>query len=101
MTSAAPNVGQKSNDGFILVAVLWILGGLALVLSTRKRLPGASLAALLVGFWIAFHVTLIHGEPRYMLSVTPLVAPALAWLLVAATRQVMAIAGRVRAGAPQ
>ncbi|HEY4977461.1 MAG TPA: glycosyltransferase family 39 protein [Gaiellaceae bacterium] len=79
----------------------WILGGLALVLSTRKRLPGASLAALLVGFWIAFHVTLIHGEPRYMLSVTPLVAPALAWLLVAATRQVMAIAGRVRAGAPQ
>jgi len=31
MTSAAPNVGQKSNDGFILVAVLWILGGLAVL----------------------------------------------------------------------
>ena len=31
MTSAAPNVGHKSNDGFILVAVLWILGGLAVL----------------------------------------------------------------------
>ena len=31
MTSAAPNVGHKSDDGFILVAVLWILGGLAVL----------------------------------------------------------------------
>jgi 4-amino-4-deoxy-L-arabinose transferase-like glycosyltransferase len=75
----------------------WVLGGLALVLTTRRRLPGAGLAALLVGFWIVFHVTLVHGESRYMLSVTPLVAPALAWLLVAGARRVMALAERVRA----
>ena len=64
----------------------WSLGGIALALAARKRLPGAGLAALLVGFWIIFHATLVIGEPRYMISVTPLVAPALAWLLVAAAR---------------
>jgi hypothetical protein len=68
----------------------WVLGGLALVLTARRRLPGAGLAALLVGFWIVFHVTLVHGEPRYMLSVTPIVAPALAWLLVAGARRITA-----------
>ena len=31
MDSAVPNVGRKSSDGFILVAVLWILGGLAVL----------------------------------------------------------------------
>jgi 4-amino-4-deoxy-L-arabinose transferase-like glycosyltransferase len=66
----------------------WILGGLGLLLAARRRLPGAGLAALLVGFWIAFHVILVHGEPRYMLSVTPLVAPALAWLLVGAPQRI-------------
>ena len=70
----------------------WILGGLALVLATRRRLPGAGLATLLVAFWIVFHVVLIHGEARYMLSVTPLVAPALAWLLVEASRRARALA---------
>jgi 4-amino-4-deoxy-L-arabinose transferase-like glycosyltransferase len=68
----------------------WVIGGLALVLTARRRLPGAGLAALLVGFWIVFHVTLVHGEPRYMLSVTPIVAPALAWLLVAGARRITA-----------
>ena len=31
MASAAPKLGRKSDDGFILVAVLWILGGLAVL----------------------------------------------------------------------
>jgi len=69
----------------------WILGGLALVLAARKRLPGAGLATLLVAFWIVFHVLLVHGEARYMLSVTPLVAPALAWLLVSGWRRAAAL----------
>jgi hypothetical protein len=69
----------------------WVFGGIALVLATRKRLPGAGLALLLVGFWIVFHVTLVHGESRYMLSVTPLVAPALGWLLVRTARQLPAL----------
>jgi general secretion pathway protein K len=31
MASATPKFGRKSSDGFILVAVLWILGGLAML----------------------------------------------------------------------
>jgi general secretion pathway protein K len=31
MATAAPKPGRKSDDGFILVAVLWILGGLAVL----------------------------------------------------------------------
>ncbi len=69
----------------------WVFGGLALVLATRRRLTGAGLALLLVSFWIVFHVTLVHGESRYMLSVTPLVAPALAWLLVLGARRAPAL----------
>lgn len=70
----------------------WSLGALALLLASWRRRPTAGLAALLVAFWILFHVILIHGEPRYMLSVTPLVAPALAWLLVEGARRATAFA---------
>jgi 4-amino-4-deoxy-L-arabinose transferase-like glycosyltransferase len=65
----------------------WVLGGAALILATWRRRPTATIALLLVAFWIVFHITLVHGEPRYMLSVTPLLAPALAWLLVGGTRR--------------
>lgn len=79
----------------------WSLGALALLLASWRRRPTAGLAALLVAFWILFHVILIHGEPRYMLSVTPLVAPALAWLLVSAWRQGAALITGGRSGANQ
>jgi 4-amino-4-deoxy-L-arabinose transferase and related glycosyltransferases of PMT family len=79
----------------------WSLGALALLLASWRRRPTAGLAALLVAFWILFHVILIHGEPRYMLSVTPLVAPALAWLLVSAGRQGAALITGGRSGANQ
>jgi hypothetical protein len=72
----------------------WVLGGVALLLASWRRRPTAGIAALLVAFWILFHVVLIHGEPRYMLSVTPLVAPALAWLLVEAARRSAALVPR-------
>lgn len=62
--------------------LFWVLGAVALALAVWRRRPTADIAALLIGFWILFHVVFIHGEPRYMLSVEPLVAPALAWLLV-------------------
>src|SRR5664280_978675 len=70
----------------------WVLGAVALLLATWRRRPTAEIAALLIAFWILFHVLLIHGEPRYMLSVTPLVAPALAWLLVEGARRTAALA---------
>jgi len=78
----------------------WGLGAVALLLAAWRRRPTAGIAVLLVAFWILFHVVLIHGEPRYMLSVTPLVAPALAWLLVEGARRAAALApgktGRAR-----
>ena len=72
----------------------WALGALALILATWRRRPTAGVALLLVAFWIVFHITLVHGEPRYMLSVTPLVAPALAWLLVGGVRRLGAAVRR-------
>jgi len=64
----------------------WVLGGIALLLAYVRRKPGADLALLLVAFWIVFHTVFFFGDIRYMISVTPLVAPALAWLLVGAIR---------------
>jgi 4-amino-4-deoxy-L-arabinose transferase-like glycosyltransferase len=74
----------------------WALGALALILAAWRRRPTAGVALLLVTFWIVFHITLVHGEPRYMLSVTPLVAPALAWLLVGGARRLGATVRRRR-----
>jgi 4-amino-4-deoxy-L-arabinose transferase-like glycosyltransferase len=74
--------------------LFWGLGGFALILATWRRHPTASIALLLIAFWIVFHVTLVHGEPRYMLSVTPLIAPALAWLLVGGARRLAGILRR-------
>jgi 4-amino-4-deoxy-L-arabinose transferase-like glycosyltransferase len=72
----------------------WALGVVGLFLAAWRRRPTAGIALLLVAFWIVFHVTLVHGEPRYMLSVTPLVAPALAWLLVGGVRRLRATVRR-------
>lgn len=77
----------------------WGLGALALLLAVRRRRPTADLAVLLIAFWILFHVIFIHGEPRYMISVTPLVAPALGWLLVSAWRRAAALFSQDRSGA--
>lgn len=64
--------------------LFWTLGMIALVLATVRRKPGASLALLLVAFWIVFHSVFVFGDVRFMISVTPLLAPALAWMLVRA-----------------
>ena len=74
----------------------WVIGTIGLIAATWRRRPTAGIALLLVVFWVVFHITLVHGEPRYMLSVTPLVAPALAWLLVGGARRLGATVRRRR-----
>lgn len=64
----------------------WALGGLAMLLALWRRKPAAGLVLLLVGFWIVFHGLFFFGDVRFMISVTPLVAAPLAWLLVAGAR---------------
>ncbi|HLX31596.1 MAG TPA: glycosyltransferase family 39 protein [Gaiellaceae bacterium] len=60
----------------------WILGGLAMLLALWRRKPAAGLVLLLVGFWILFHSFFFFGDVRFMISVAPLVAAPLAWMLV-------------------
>jgi 4-amino-4-deoxy-L-arabinose transferase-like glycosyltransferase len=61
--------------------VFWIVSALALVLAVAYRRPGAGLVALIVLFWVAMHVTVIHGQPRYMVSVSPLLVAPIGWLI--------------------
>jgi hypothetical protein len=75
---------------------LWWLGGFAAVAwAIARRRPGAMLVAIVVALWILLHVTLIHGQFRYMLSVQPLMAAPIAWALVTLCARVWT---RVRPG---
>jgi 4-amino-4-deoxy-L-arabinose transferase-like glycosyltransferase len=60
----------------------WVLGGVATALAAWRRKPAASIVLLLVAFWIGFHSVFFFGDKRFMISVTPLVAAPLAWMLV-------------------
>lgn len=61
----------------------WVLGGIAALLALWRRKAAAGLVVLLVGFWMAFHSLFFFGDRRFMISVAPLVAAPLAWMLVA------------------
>jgi 4-amino-4-deoxy-L-arabinose transferase-like glycosyltransferase len=75
---------------------MWWLGGFAaLIWAIRRRRPGATLVAVVLALWIVIHVTLIHGQFRYMLSVQPLMAAPIAWALVTLCARAWA---RVRPG---
>ncbi len=88
---AGPDAGgaHAHRDGAALlprtrvVNWLWWLGGFAAVAwAIARRRPGATLVAIVVALWIVLHVTLIHGQFRYMLSVQPLMAAPIAWALI-------------------
>jgi Dolichyl-phosphate-mannose-protein mannosyltransferase len=67
----------------VLNPVWWSLAAVATVAAVVRRRPGAALVALIVGFWILMHITVIHGQFRYMLSVQPLLMAPLGWAIVA------------------
>jgi len=66
----------------------WILGGIAALLALWRRKPAAGLVVLLVAFWMAFHSLFFFGDVRFMISVSPLLAAPIAWLLVEGARTV-------------
>lgn len=63
----------------------WVLGGLAALLALWRRKTAAGLIVLLTAFWIAFHSLFFFGDVRFMISVAPLLAAPLGWMLVGAS----------------
>lgn len=55
--------------------VLWVVGIAGLTaLALRRRSAAVALLFAAPVIWLVFHATLANGQPRYLLSVTPLVA---------------------------
>jgi 4-amino-4-deoxy-L-arabinose transferase-like glycosyltransferase len=73
------------------------LGAVGLVWALWRRRPGSDIVALIIGFWIVFHVTLVHGQTRFLVSVSPLLAPFAAYLAVSLARAVRSGLSRRRA----
>jgi 4-amino-4-deoxy-L-arabinose transferase-like glycosyltransferase len=78
-----------------LNTVWWWLAAVAAVAAVVRRRPGAALVAVIVGFWVLMHVTVVHGQFRYMLSVQPLLMAPLGWAVVAAITTVWSRLARV------
>jgi 4-amino-4-deoxy-L-arabinose transferase-like glycosyltransferase len=72
------------------------LGAAGVALGLLRRRPAALWIAVLMGFWIVFNVTLIHGQPRFLLSVSPLLAPAIGLLATAAAAKLVMLGHRYR-----
>lgn len=78
-----------------------VLGAAGLVLGLGLRRRVALWAAIVIGFWILFNGILIHGQPRFLLSVSPLLAPAIGLLAVSTIGQLGALRHkRHRLGTP-
>jgi 4-amino-4-deoxy-L-arabinose transferase-like glycosyltransferase len=70
------------------------LGAAGLALGLVRRRPAALWIAVVLGFWIVFNATLIHGQPRFMLSVSPLLAPAIGLLATGAAAKLVVVLKR-------
>jgi 4-amino-4-deoxy-L-arabinose transferase-like glycosyltransferase len=81
--------GARHSYGVLraLNAAWWVAAFAAVVWAIRRRRPGALLVGVVLAFWVLLHITLIHGQFRYMLSIQPLMAAPIAWALVAAGRR--------------
>ncbi|MGO8684093.1 MAG: ArnT family glycosyltransferase [Thermoleophilia bacterium] len=75
------------------------VAGIILGLALRRR--AALWIAIVFGFWVLFNGILIHGQPRFLLSVSPLLAPAIGLLAVGTVGELGALRhGRHRLGTP-
>jgi 4-amino-4-deoxy-L-arabinose transferase-like glycosyltransferase len=62
----------------------WLLGVVGLLVAVVNRRSAALFLLVPVAYWIALSLTFGHGEPRYLMSVAPLLAPGVAYLCVLA-----------------
>ena len=60
----------------------WLLGVVGLVVAVARRRSAALYLLVPVAYWLVFSLTLGHGEPRYLMSVAPLLAPGVAYLVI-------------------
>ncbi|HEY3316885.1 MAG TPA: glycosyltransferase family 39 protein [Coriobacteriia bacterium] len=68
-------------------ALEWILGTLGLILALAARRKAAAWPLTIIVYWVFFQITLSTGQPRYLVSTGPLLAPGLGFLwVVVATR---------------
>ncbi|HMK92834.1 MAG TPA: glycosyltransferase family 39 protein [Thermoleophilia bacterium] len=66
----------------LLHDVFLIVGAAGIVLGVARRRPVAGWIATVTLFWIVFNATLIHGQTRFLTSVSPLLAPGVGLLAV-------------------
>ncbi len=72
------------------------LGAAGVALGLLRRRPAALWMAVMIGFWIVFNGTLIHGQPRFLMSVSPLLAPAIGLLATTAAAKLVVLERRYR-----
>jgi 4-amino-4-deoxy-L-arabinose transferase-like glycosyltransferase len=68
----------------IWMQVLWVVGLIGIAFGAAQRKSVGVWLAVLVGYWLLFHVTLGNGQPRYLVSVAPAVAIGAAFALALA-----------------
>ncbi len=81
-----------------------IVGAAALGLAVARRRPAADAILMTVAAWVVVNATLFHGQSRFLVSVSPLLAPCIGYLLVSlaglARRPARAAAAAGAGGAP-
>lgn len=91
----------RNNDWIFktLHAIYLVTGTIGLVLALGRRRPAADWVTIIIVFWIVFHITLVHGQTRFLVSVTPLLAPFVGYLAVSVVRALRPRSRRSRGGA--
>jgi 4-amino-4-deoxy-L-arabinose transferase-like glycosyltransferase len=59
-----------------------IVGAAGLGLAVARRRPAADAILMTVAAWVIVNATLFHGQARFLVSVSPLLAPCIGYLLV-------------------
>jgi 4-amino-4-deoxy-L-arabinose transferase-like glycosyltransferase len=90
-------VTRLKMDTALWMEVLCVFGVVGAIIAVAQRRTVGIWLAVLMGYWLLFHVTLANGQPRFLVSVAPAVAVAAAWAVVAGVGFVAKASGGRRA----